>query len=56
MRYLIALVLLFCPLIGWADDWEDRLVFNEGAEGPRLRVISSTDTVLFAPVIEADNG
>ncbi|CUH49985.1 ABC transporter substrate-binding protein [Ruegeria atlantica] len=52
MRYLIALVLLVAPCLGWADDWEDRLVFNESAEGPRLRVISSTDTVLFAPVIE----
>lgn len=52
MRYLIALVVLLLPFAGWADDWEDRLIFNEGAEGPRLRVISSTDTVLFAPVIE----
>ena len=52
MRYLIALVLLCIPHAGWSDQWEDRLIFNEDAEGPRLRVISSTDTVLFAPVIE----
>ncbi|WP_171123994.1 MULTISPECIES: ABC transporter substrate-binding protein [unclassified Ruegeria] len=52
MRYLIALVLLVLPGLGWADDWEDQLIFNEGADGPRLRVISSTDTVLFAPLID----
>ncbi|WP_170382426.1 ABC transporter substrate-binding protein [Ruegeria atlantica] len=52
MRYLIALVLLVLPGLGLAEDWEDRLIFNEGADGPRLRVISSTDTVLFAPLIE----
>ncbi|MBO9412266.1 MULTISPECIES: ABC transporter substrate-binding protein [unclassified Ruegeria] len=52
MRYIIALMLAFLPGAGWAEDWEDQLIFNEGAEGPRLRVISSTDTVLFAPLIE----
>ncbi|MES0828305.1 ABC transporter substrate-binding protein [Ruegeria sp. SCP11] len=52
MRYLIALTLILLPGLGWTDDWEDRLIFNEGAAGPRLRVISSTDTVLFAPLIE----
>ncbi|CAD0184597.1 hypothetical protein RUESEDTHA_01479 [Ruegeria sp. THAF57] len=52
MRYLIALVLLVLPGLGWADDWEDQLIFNERADGPRLRVISSTDTVLFAPLID----
>ncbi len=52
MRYLIALALLLCPCLVWAQDWEDQLIFNEGAEGARLRVISSTDTVLFAPLIE----
>ncbi|WP_170570782.1 ABC transporter substrate-binding protein [Ruegeria atlantica] len=52
MRYLIALVLLVVPGLGLAEDWEDRLIFNEDADGPRLRVISSTDTVLFAPLIE----
>lgn len=53
MRYLIALILILFPLVGAADDWEDRLIFNEGAEGAHLRVISSTDTVLFAPLIES---
>nr|WP_171097300.1 extracellular solute-binding protein [Ruegeria sp. HKCCD7255] len=52
MRYLIAVILLLLPLCASADDWEERFVFNEGAEGPQLRVISSTDTLLFAPFIE----
>ncbi|MEX0308433.1 MAG: ABC transporter substrate-binding protein [Ruegeria sp.] len=52
MRYLIALILLLLPHVGTAEDWEDRKLFNEGAEGRPLRVISSTDTVLFAPLIE----
>lgn len=52
MRYLIALAFLVFPVALWAGDWEDRLIFNEAAQGARLRVISSTDTVLFAPLIE----
>lgn len=52
MRFLIALILSLLPQLGAAQDWEDRRVFNEGAEGAPLRVISSTDTVLFAPFIE----
>lgn len=52
MRRLIALILLMLPGLVWAQDWEDQLIFNEGSDGPRLRVISSTDTVLFAPLIE----
>jgi len=35
-----------------AQDWEDRQVFNANASGTVLRVISSTDTALFAPFIE----
>ena len=52
MRYFIALIFLLLPHVGTADDWEDRRLFNDGAEGTPLRVISSTDTVLFAPFIE----
>lgn len=52
MRYFIALILLLLPSLGMAEDWEDRQLFNDGTEGAPLRVISSTDTVLFAPFIE----
>ncbi|MEW2918598.1 extracellular solute-binding protein [Ruegeria sp. ANG10] len=52
MRYLIFVTLFLFPSLGSAEDWEDRLVFNDSAQGAHLRVISSTDTVLFAPLIE----
>ncbi len=35
-----------------AADWEDQRLFNQGAGGLPLRIISSTDTAIFAPVIE----
>ncbi len=53
MRYLVALSLILLCQSGWADDWEDRQVFNGAEATVPLRVISSTDTELFAPVIEA---
>lgn len=34
-----------------AQDWEDRQIFNDGAT-TLLRIVSSTDTDLFAPLIE----
>ena len=52
MRYLIALIFLITFQMAAADGWEDRQIFNESAEGARLRMISSTDTALFAPLIE----
>ena len=53
MRYLIALVLSFFSHAGWAQDWEDRQVFSGPNATNTLRIISSTDTDLFAPLIEA---
>lgn len=53
MRNLIALTLLFLCRAGWAQDWEDRQIFNEAQATTTLRIISSTDTDLFAPLIEA---
>ncbi|MFK7876497.1 MAG: ABC transporter substrate-binding protein [Paracoccaceae bacterium] len=53
MRYLIALGLAFFGHVGWAQDWEDRQVFNAAQATTTLRIISSTDTDLFAPLIEA---
>jgi iron(III) transport system substrate-binding protein len=52
MRYLIALILTLLASVCAAEEWEDQRVFNAAADGPRLRIISSTDTVLFAPLIE----
>ncbi len=58
MRYLIALLIVLLPMASTAQDWEDRQLFNAGASGPSLRIISSTDTALFAPILDrfvADN-
>lgn len=52
MRLLVALAFWIAPLVALAQDWEERRVFNEGAAGSPLRIISSTDTALFAPLIE----
>ncbi len=53
MRNFVALVLIFFCHAGWAQDWEDRQVFNDAGAPVALRIISSTDTDLFAPLIEA---
>ena len=53
MRVLVALALWLVPLLGFAQDWEDQQVFNASASGPVLRILSSTDTSVFAPFIEA---
>ncbi len=53
MRFSLALVFLLFGHAGVAQDWEDRQVFNEAAASTTLRIISSTDTDLFAPLIEA---
>ncbi len=58
MRYLIALILWVVPFAVGAQDWEDRRLFEGGNAGQTLRIISSTDTSFFVPVIEsylADN-
>lgn len=53
MRNLIALGLILLCHAGWAQNWEDRQVFNAAHATKTLRIISSTDTELFAPWIEA---
>ena len=53
MRNLIALGLIWLAQFGWAEEWEDRQVFDDGGATTTLRIISSTDTDLFAPLIEA---
>lgn len=56
MRYVFSLIFcltsVFAPIIASAQNWEDQHVFN-GAQGREtLRVLSSTDTSFFAPIIE----
>lgn len=53
MRYLIALILCCLPLAVAAQVWEDRQVFNAEGSQHRLRILSSTDTSLFATIIES---
>lgn len=52
MRIIIAIILWALPQFTFAQEWEDRRVFNAGAPGTSLRIISSTDTTLFAPIID----
>ena len=53
MRVFIALLLSLCALAAQAQNWEDRRLFNEGSSGTTMTILSSTDTALFAPVIES---
>lgn len=53
MRIIITLVMMVLPHTLMSQQWEDRQLFNEVASGQHLRIISSTDTSLFAPVIES---
>lgn len=53
MRYFIALVFLWFPAVTQAQVWEDRQVFNAEADEAHIRVISSTDTFLFEPMISS---
>ena len=52
MRFIVALILWTLPQAIVAQTWEDQRLFNGGASGQPLRIISSTDTSLFAPIIE----
>lgn len=52
MRYVFCLIAMLWPLMAAPQDWEDRRLFK-GADGREtLRVLSSTDTSFFAPIIE----
>lgn len=51
MRIIGALILALCPFGAFAQDWEDRQVFGKDGAGTTLRVLSSTDTAFFEPVI-----
>ena len=52
MRILAVLALWIWPVVVTAQEWEDQQLF-EGTEANRtLRVLSSTDTSFFAPIIQ----
>ncbi|WP_127116013.1 ABC transporter substrate-binding protein [Shimia sediminis] len=51
MRYIVVLILCLWPVVSGAQDWEDRQVFNGVAATQSLRILSSTDTSFFAPII-----
>ncbi len=52
MRNFIVLMLALWPFGVAAQDWEDRQVFGNAGADRSLRMISSTDTSFFAPIIE----
>ena len=51
MRILAFLISALWAVTAAAQEWEERQIFGDLGQTP-LRVLSSTDTVLFAPVIE----
>ena len=51
MRYLILLIAALLPSALFAQEWEDRQVFGP-PDRIGLRILSSTDTSFFAPIIE----
>ena len=53
MRYLIALILCCCATLAIALEWEDRQVFGPAEAERQLRIISSTDTDLFVPILQS---
>lgn len=53
MRYLVAIGLAFLCHAVWAQDWEDRRLFAGSGATATLRIVSSTDIDLFAPLIDA---
>jgi iron(III) transport system substrate-binding protein len=58
MRYFFLLTIYIWSTITLAVDWEEQTLFNAHEGSQTLRVISSTDTAFFAPIIEsfiADN-
>ncbi len=52
MRYFVALAVWLCWAVALAAEWEDQRVFQSDAAARSITIISSTDTALFAPIIE----
>lgn len=53
MRYIFCLISWLWPLIATAQQWEDRQVFDGQSATQTLRIISSTDTSFFEPIINS---
>ncbi len=53
MRYIAVLSLAVIPLAAIAQDWEGRRVFGDADAPQSLRVLSSTDTSFFVPIIDS---
>ena len=60
MRHLVFIVLCLCPFLasgGSSTDsslkWEDRKLFGNTSNSQAITVLSSTDTSVFAPIIES---
>lgn len=53
MRYFAVLTLLLWPAFSLAQDWEDRRIFGADTATQSLRILSSTDTSFFVPIIES---
>lgn len=53
MRYLFALILCLLAPVSGAQDWEDRQRFGPADASGVLRVLSSTDTALFEPLLRS---
>jgi len=53
MRYFIALILMLISSTVTAVEWEDRNQFNGRTASNTLRVLSTADTSVFAPIVES---
>lgn len=52
MRFLCATTLCLFTAAALAAEWEERTLFDENSGNNTLRVLSSTDTAIFAPIIK----
>ncbi|NNE81369.1 MAG: ABC transporter substrate-binding protein [Silicimonas sp.] len=51
MRYLVVLIFGILPGLCLAQDWEDQRAFGDPGAETTLRIISSTDTSFFEPIL-----
>lgn len=52
MRRIFCVIFMLWPLGVLAQDWEDRHLFENAQSVKTLRILSSTDTSFFAPIVE----
>lgn len=53
MRYFTVLILCLMPLLARAQVWEDQQTFGAPNASVTLRILSSTDTSYFAPILQS---